>query len=490
MKKEYEVFERIFNPRTLAVIGVSKEGFGFGRGILLSLQAIGFSGELYPVNPSGGEVSGLKLYSSVEEIPGTIDFAIIAVPAKHVPAALESCRKKGAAGAEILSSGFGEAGTPEGDELDRQIRAVAAKGIRIIGPNCFGIYCPKSGLTMLPGPDLSRETGHVAFLSQSGGLSIDFAYLGKWRGIRFSKMLSFGNGCDLRETEMLEYLRHDPETKIICLYMEGVKEGRDFIQVLRKTAMKKPVIIMKGGLSDSGSRAVSSHTASMGGSKKIWESVLRQCNVLQVHDLHEMADAALAFSMLPLQEYKGMSVIGGGGALGINAADLAEPLGLSVPPLSQDLQEKIRPLLPQPGSSPTNPIDIANPFVPPQPLEKSMIHASKDKNIHIHVMIQLLDSYKSMATNLGVKHVRDVVPVDGLVDACKNAVIEGGKPVVMILPNYKQEIEALGVEEVIREARAKFLKEGIPVFKRLKDGLKAIAAVSQYEMRRQAILNS
>lgn len=489
MLEKFKDFNRIFNPERIAVIGVSKEGFGFGRGILISLKSIGFEGEIYPVNPSGGEVLDMKLYRSVDEIPVNIDFAIIAVPAKAVPEALEACLKKGAAGAEILSAGFGEAGTPEGDALDKQIREISAKGLRLIGPNCFGIYCPKSGLTMLPGPDLSRETGPVALLAQSGGISIDFAYLGKWRGVKFSKMLSFGNGCDLRETEMLEYLRHDPETQVICMYMEGVEEGRKFLDELTLTAMEKPVIIMKGGLSKSGGRAVSSHTASMGGSRKIWEAALRQCNAIQVENLQEMCDAALAFSLLPPQTYKGMTIIGGGGAIGINAADTAEKLGLEISPLRKDLQDKIRPLLPQPGSSPVNPIDVANPFVPPDALGKAMAIASEDENIQIHVMVQLLASYNAVANSVGAKNVRDLVPVQPLADCSAKAVKDGGKPMVMVLPNQKQEPEMIEIEKAIREAREKLLAAGIPVFERLKDALKAIVAVSVYYERKTAILS-
>ena len=357
----------------------------------------------------------------------------------------------------------------------------------MIGPNCFGIYCPESGLTMLPGPDFSRRSGPVAFLSQSGGLSIDFAYLGKWRGIYFSKMISFGNGCDLRETELLEYLCQDDATSVICLYVEGVINGRAFLTVLRKAAAKKPVIVMKGGLSDAGGRAVASHTASMGGSRKIWSAALKQCNVVQVESLQEMADAALAFSMLPLGIYRSLTVVGGGGALGVNATDMAEPLGLSTPPLASALQEKIRRILPQPGSSPVNPIDIANPFVPPDILEQTLLYAGADENIHLQVMIQLLPSYQSLASMLGEKSLRRVVPLEGLAQACSNAIQISGKPVVMILPNYKQEASAIEIEAVIREARQLFLAEGVAVFERVKDALKAIAAVSDYAARRQAI---
>jgi acyl-CoA synthetase (NDP forming) len=150
-----------------------------------------------------------------------------------VPAALEECRKKGAAGAEIMSSGFRELGTSEGSDLEEEIKKIAARGIRVIGPNCFGIYCPESGLTFLPGPDLSRKKGNVAFISQSGGMSIDLANIGKWMGINFSKVISFGNGIDLRETELLNYLGQDPETHVISMYIEGIDDGESFYQTHR-----------------------------------------------------------------------------------------------------------------------------------------------------------------------------------------------------------------------------------------------------------------
>ena len=240
-------YEKIFHPRTLAIIGVSAEegGFGFGAGMLKAVMSMGFEGKIFPVNPKGGTIAGLNIFKSVEDIPERIDFAIIAVSARLVPEALEACREKGAAGAEILSAGFSELGNPEGKNLERQIREIAAKGIRVVGPNCFGIYCPASGLTMLPGPDLSRRTGPVAFLAQSGGMAIDFAHTGKWMGIGFSKMVSFGNGADLRETDLLRYFKDDSETKVISMYIEGIKDGDDFFRAIKATAKKKPVIVYK-----------------------------------------------------------------------------------------------------------------------------------------------------------------------------------------------------------------------------------------------------
>ena len=484
--KNSDTLDRIFNPASIAIVGVSAEGFGFGRGILRSLLAIGFSGRIYPVNARGGSTEGLTIYPSVEEVPDTIDFAIIAVPAPHVPSVLEACRKKGAIGAEILSSGFSESGTGEGIALEVEIKKVAAQGIRVIGPNCFGIYCPKSGLTFLPGFDLSRESGGVALLSQSGGLSVDFGFIGKWRGIRFSKVLSFGNGCDLRETEMLQYLSRDPETKVVCMYVEGIPDGRAFLSALKKTTAVKPVIVIKGGLSESGSRAAASHTASLAGHRVIWEAALRQCRATQVENLEGLSDAALAFSLLPAGDYNGCSIVGGGGALGIAAADAAESFGLTVPRLRQDLQDAILKVLPKPGSSAANPIDIANPFVKPEHIREILIRASDDRQVDVHILISLLFHYKAFKHTVGdLGNIRKITPNKELVEACSEAMKTGRKPIVVVLPNFKQEEDAIEIEEIIRETRRLFATAGIPVYDDVKNAVRAVSMVSNYYRQRK-----
>jgi acyl-CoA synthetase (NDP forming) len=485
----FEDLDKMFAPASIAIVGVSSEGFGFGRGIFLSHRAIGYKGKLYPVNKRGGSIEGMTIYPSVEDIPDIIDFAIIAVPANMVPLTLDACRRKGAVGAEVLSSGFREVGTKEGIALEEELQAIARQGIRVLGPNCFGIYCPKSGLTMLPGPDLSREPGGVALLSQSGGLSVDFGYMGKWRGIRFSKVVSFGNGCDLRETEMLHYLLQDQETKVICMYVEGVSDGRDFFSALKEAARKKPVVVIKGGLSDSGSRAAASHTASLGGKRVIWEAALRQCNATQVENLEELSDAALAFSLLPAGEYRGCSIVGGGGALGIAAADAAESLGLVIPRFRDDLQAAILDILPKPGSSATNPIDVANPFVTPQSIRNILLSASLDHNVHIHIIIQLLYHYKSVQLAMGAGSMRDITPYRELAKVCREVVDIGGKPVVLVLPNIRQDEDDIEIEEINRETRRLFTEAGMPVFDDVKNALRAVASVSRYYYRQRKTLS-
>jgi acyl-CoA synthetase (NDP forming) len=401
------------------------------------------------------------------------------VAASAVPEALESCRLKGAAAAEILSAGFSELGTPEGMALEEQIMDVAARGIRVIGPNCFGMYVPKSGLTVLPGPDLSREPGPVAFSSQSGGMAVDFANMGKSTGLTFSKVVSFGNGADLRETELLDYFGRDPQTRVIAMYIEGVKDGNAFFNTLRHVTAHKPVVVMKGGLSEAGSRAVMSHTASMGGSGRIWKAILKQANAVQVSDTAEMARTCLAFTRLPPGVYKHISVLGGGGALGVAAADAAETVGMKIPAFSPELKARIDDLLPRPGSSGANPVDVANPFVAPEVLTAVLLMAAEDDRIELQFLITLFHHYKTIAQLMGVP-LRDVVPYKELADGVAHVADKTGRPVVVILSNPKRGPDHLDVMELIEDARTAFFKRGICVFDDLREAMAAIGCVNAY----------
>jgi len=478
-------YERIFHPRTIAILGVSTEGgAGFGAGMFHAISMMGFEGNIYPVNPKGGTFEGRDVYKRVEDIPEPVDFAIIAVNAKYVPEALEACLKIGVAGAEILSSGFSELGTEEGKELERQISAIAARGIRVVGPNCFGIYCPKSGLTLLPGPDLSRESGPVAFVAQSGGMSIDFAHTGKWMGIRFSKMVSFGNGADLREAELLNYFAGDPETKVISMYIEGIKDGEAFFREIKAAAAQKPVIVFKGGLSAAGARSVASHTASMGGSRVIWDSVLRQVGAIQVHDTEELAQANLAFALLPPKSFTSISIVGGGGAIGVTACDAAESYGIEIPPLAYELRTRIESVLPRPGSSAINPIDVANPFVSPQILKEVLLAAAQDKRIELQIIVSLLFHYKTIARIMG-KPVAEVTPFRQLAECVRDVVSQTGKPVVAVLPVAKRGLDSTDITEMIAMTRQEYVNYGIPVFDELHDAIRAIAHVNTYYQGRK-----
>ncbi len=299
-------------------------------------------------------------------------------------------------------------------------------------------------------------------------------------------MISLGNGTDLRETELLRYLGSDPDTEIIGMYIEGVKDGAAFFESLHDVASRKPVIILKGGLSESGSRAVQSHTASMGGSSIIWESVFRQCNAIQAFDLHELSDYALAFSMLPHKDYRGVTIVGGGGALGVSAADMAERYGMKIPELKDDIQKEIDLLLPKPGSSARNPIDIANPYVTPEVLNRTLVKAAQDEAIDVQIVIQLLYHYKALAISFGAASVKPLTPFRELAEAVEDVVSSTKKPVIMVLPDLKQELESIEVTEMIRETRKILTDMNIPVFDDLHSAVKSLHALSVYCRRKQA----
>ncbi|MBW2561117.1 MAG: hypothetical protein JRE40_09720, partial [Deltaproteobacteria bacterium] len=242
----------------------------------------------------------------------------------------------------------------------------------------------------------------------------------------------------------------------------------------------------KGGLSEAGGRAVASHTASMGGSRIIWETVLRQCNAVQVTSLWELAQTSLAFSMLPERVYRGITVAGGGGALGIAACDAAEAFDIEVPQLEPAITDALMEILPKPGSSAKNPIDVANPHVPPHILKEVLLTAAKDEKIDLQILIQLFYTYKPMALFSG-REIKKITPFRELAVAVGEVIVETGKPVILVTPNIKQGPESLDIEELMREARSAFLERGIPVFDDLNDALRAVDHVSRYCARKKVL---
>jgi len=297
-----------------------------GRVLQVSLD-FGYKGQLYPVNPQESEVQGMKTYASVKDIPGPVDFASVAVPAQAVPGVVRECLEKGVKGVQVLSAGFREVGE-EGAKLEKELAEIAARGIRIVGPNCFGVYSPDGGITILPGANLPKESGSVGFISQSGGYAIRVPRRAEGCGIKYSKVVSYGNACDINECDLIEYFYQDPQTEIITGYIEGVKDGPRLFRLLQEVCRKKPVILWKGGLTKGGARAVQSHTASLGGEEQVWDAVFRQTGAIRVTGLEELLDTTLAFLHLKPQAGRRVCPIGGGGGIGVAATDSCERMGL------------------------------------------------------------------------------------------------------------------------------------------------------------------
>ncbi len=357
---EKPALEYLFHPGSIAIVGVSTgmAKVGGGREFLESLLDVGFKGKLYPVSLDRGKIFGLKLYPTIKDIPDTVDYVISAIPAQYTPQLIADCADRGVRTVHMFTAGFSELGDKEGEQLELEITTIARqKSIRIIGPNCLGLYCPKTGLAFCT--DSPKKNGSIGFISQSGGNSVYAIREGAIRGVFFSKIISYGNACDLNETDFLEYLTHDPETKIIAVYIEGVKDGARFIEGLKQATKAKPVIIYKGGTTESGTRAVASHTGSIAGSDRTWNALLKQVGAIQVDSMEELVDMLVLFKYMSPPKGRSTTVIGIGGGANVQAADACSDAGLSLPMFPAEIRQQLKDLYAtETGGSFRNPIDM------------------------------------------------------------------------------------------------------------------------------------
>jgi len=349
--------DELFHPRSIAVVGAPR-GMKTGAVFLLGLLEQGFPGPIYPVNPQAEEINGLKAYPRVGDIPGPVDLAIVLVPQQNSLAVVRELAAKGVKGAVLFTAGYKETGSSEGQALEEElVRLARQAGMRLIGPNGMGLYCPKTGLSFSPG--VSRESGSVGIVSHSGSLTIILGRLAPCKGIRFSKVISSGNDGDLTAADFLTYLGHDPETGLIGVYLEGVKNGPYFLSALKEACLKKPVIIWKVGLTPEGSRASASHTGALAGSRKVWQAVERQAGVISVVGFEAWVDALMGFSLLPENLGRNMAVISGPGGLAVSAAEACGNEGLGLASLSEPTKSSLAEFVPSTGTSLQNPVDVS-----------------------------------------------------------------------------------------------------------------------------------
>lgn len=349
--------EYFFKPRGVALVGASREPGKVGHELMKNLIEYGYKGAIYPVNPKADEILGYKCYKSVLEIPGVVDLAVIMVPAAAVPSVLEECGQKGVRAIQIISSGFKEVGNVE---LEKQIVDIARKyGMRIIGPNTFGLVYTPNNLNASFGP---REVlkGSICFITQSGALGIALMGWTILEEIGLSGMVSEGNKCDVDEADLLEYFMHDENTKVITIYMEGLAKGggRRFVEVAKKVTKLKPIIVVKGGRSERGERAVASHTGSIAGSDRVFDAAFKQCGVIRALTLEQMFDWARVCALQPPPKGENAIIITNGGGAGVQATDTCEDYGVNLlQPLPDDLASELRRYMPPFGST-RNPVDL------------------------------------------------------------------------------------------------------------------------------------
>ena len=382
--------EQIFHPRSASIIGASSREGSFGRMFLEGLIRIGFR-EIYPVHPRETELLGLKAYQSIKDIPYDVDVAILMTPPDSTLQVVQDCAEKGMKGIIVFTAGFGEKGA-EGKKIEQEIcRVASTKNIRVIGPNSIGIYCPTSKLLTFPQGlmhDITTEGGPVGSFSHSGSFVDYLTYILTKKGIRFSKVVSCGNECDLNAVDFLEYFGQDKQTEIIISYLEGIKDGRRFFQLAREISKSKPIIVWKGGATELGAKAAMSHTGALAGAKLVWDAMFEQAGIISVRSFEEIVDCLFCLYYLPLPKGRRIAVVAGMGGTNVGTTDNCIELGLEMARLSDATLERLAELLPPVGTSVGNPADIGvATLVAPNLYGETLKVLSEDENVDMLLAI-------------------------------------------------------------------------------------------------------
>lgn len=345
-----------FEPRGVALVGARRSpGFGYGTPIVLKKQ--GWENRLYLVNPKGGELHGMKVYQSLADVPDPVDLAVIIVPAPAVPDVMEQAGRRGIRHAIVESAGFAEVG-PEGKALqDRALEAARRNGIRVIGPNCVGVVNTSNKFSTVEVIDEAMVPGPVAVIAQSGVFGTVLLDMLHHYGLTISKAVTLGNRMDVTESDVLDYFREDPETRVVMMYLEGAADGRRLRESLEAITPRKPVLVLKTGRTTAGMAATASHTASLSGEDELYEALFRQTGTVRAETLEELVEMSRAFATQELPKGKRLGIVTSSGSLGVMATDAAVGRGLEVPELSEFARRKVEEHAPA-WMNVRNPVDV------------------------------------------------------------------------------------------------------------------------------------
>ncbi len=412
--------------KSMAVIGPSKKrNFFFLRNHL-----DGFKGEIYAVHPSIKAIPGFddgtegKIFSSVKDIPGEVDFAFIAVPASQILDVMDDCAEKGVKLTSIFTAEFSDSGTKEGEEREKELVKRTRNKVRILGPNGMGLFYPKLGIawrTRFP-----KTPGNIGFIAQSGGICNIAIYTAQEIGLNFSKVFSFGNGADVDFVDILHFLCNDTETEIILCYVEGIKEER--VKDLKKILVQnnKPIVILKGGQTKTGSIAAKTHTASISGEYRIWKALFKQYNLIEVDSLEQLINTARLIEFYGINDIKNIVVFSISGGYGVLLVDLIEKAGMNVPPFSPEIQEQLDKKFFIHGTSSKNPLDVAAQLRFPESIKEIIDIALSDEHVDALIMDfpswyfsfkfftnpdNKFESIILEALNLGHKYDKPLIPI-------------------------------------------------------------------------------
>ncbi|AOB33924.1 hypothetical protein AKI39_21490 [Bordetella sp. H567] len=470
-------FDALFRPATIAVAGVSARNAGQGNKFIQRLRAAGYAGKIYPIHPTERELEGLPAYPSLADTPEPIDYAFIAIPADAVPPLLASAAHR-VRYAQVMSSGFGEGGRG-GGLRDALLAAVRQGGMRLLGPNCMGIYSPAGRVTFTDGQ--MGGVGTVGVLSQSGGLSIDIVRNGEYRGLRFSGVVSLGNCLDVDPGDLLQHYLDDAGTRVIGAYIEEIRDGRRFFDLLRRAQARKPVVLLKGGRTEQGQRAAASHTGSLASNDQVWRALAAQTGSILADTMEDFIDALVAL------EHEGerpapfdgrVLLFGNGGGASVLAADALGRAGVQVPHLEAGTIAALQQIGVPPGAGLENPLDV-----PANILERdhgalarrildTVIEAERPGAVVVHLNLPVILGYRQGELMNELVHA--------VIDL-KTALPAGVRLFLVLRSPGQPDLEAR------RKAYAHLaMQAGVPVFLGLPAVARALAALQTYCRFRQA----
>ncbi len=350
------MLSHLFQPKSVAVVGASRDEEKVGHALLRNILQYGYEGGVYPINPNADEILGVRCYASIDAIPGNLDLAILVVPARLVDTVMDQCIEKGVAAVIVISAGFKESGR-EGARLERSLsEKVKAAGVRMLGPNCLGLIDTESRLNASFARGMP-EPGKIGFFSQSGALCTAILDWALGEGIGFSKFVSLGNKADIDEVDLLAFMGDDPGTNVILGYIEGVKDGREFMRVASEVSKKKPIVLTKAGGTEAGARAASSHTGTLAGSDKAIDAGFAQSGIIRARSVQELLDLATAFSTGRFPKGPKLAIVTNAGGPAIIAADAVERSEVRMATFAKETIDRLRAHLP-PTAALYNPVDV------------------------------------------------------------------------------------------------------------------------------------
>lgn len=450
----------IFEARSVAVVGASKDPFKAGHQVVRTLLTVGYIGKIYPVNPSENEILGLPCFSSIAEIKEPLDLIVISLPGKAVLSVMEEVEQRGdVKGVVVLSAGFAETAIPENVETQQQLAAIAKRaGIRVFGPNCIGIMNPDVKLVTGFHPGINLVPGNIGYVTQSGALggSLVTLALSQPKPLGFARFAHVGNMCDVSNVELIAEYGNDPGIKVILVYLEGVKDGREFMRVASQVTHKKPVLVLKVGRTEIGSKATLSHTGTLAGTDAVYRGAFKQCGVVRVNTMHDLIAGAKAISMLPRPRGNRVCILTEAGGLGVISTDEVEAGSvLQLAPMSQETCAKLTALLPPMAMvcKPNGYVDMTAAAMP-QEIGDALRLVLSDPGVDMVVLNSIPPTFKP-----AMDVAQAIVPV----------VKEFGKPVATCFT----------VNPMMIETRRYLEENDIPTFDAPDDAVRALAMLTQ-----------